>query len=123
MATTPNVSPIEVMVDGEVPETKMSHNTGTPDITTAAVGAAERNDPREYATNNNKRPTPLAAPARAPCTRSAVVGFPDQNTAVGAMTTTPANSTAEVTSLARCLLVIPDAKKSLNAIENVESTA
>ena len=123
MAITPNESPIEVTVDGAAPETRMSHNTGTPAITTAAVGAVERNDPREYATNNNKMPTPLAAPARAPCTRSAVVGFPVQNTAVGAMTTTPANSTAEVTSLTRCLLVIPDAKKSLNAIENVESTA
>ena len=123
MAITPNVSPIEVTVDGEAPETRMSHNTGTPDITTAAVGAAERNDPREYATNNNKMPTPLATPARAPCTRSEVVGLPDQNTAATAITTTPASSTVEVTSLARTLLVTPDAKKSLNPIENVESTA
>ena len=123
MAITPNVSPIEVTVDGEAPETRMSHNTGTPDITTAAAGAAERNDPREYATNNNKMPTPLAAPARAPCARSEAVGLPDQNTATTAITKTPASSTVEVTSLARSLLVTPDAKKSLNAIENVERTA
>ena len=123
MAIMPNVSPIEVTVDGEAPETRMSHNTGTPDITTAATGAAERNDPREYATNSNKIPTPLATPARAPCTRSEVVGLPDQNTAAGAITTTPASNTVEVTSLERSLLVTPDAKKSLNPIENVESTA
>ena len=123
MAIMPNVSPIEVTVDGEAPETRMSHNTGTPDITTAAAGAAERRDPREYATNNNKMPTPLAAPASAPCARSAAVGLPAQNTAPTAITTTPASSTVEVTSLARTLLVTPDAKKSLNAIENVERTA
>jgi len=123
MATRPNERPIEVTVDGEAPETRRSHNTGTLDITTAAVGAAVRNDPREYATNNNKMPTPLAAPARAPCARSEAVGLPDQNTATTAITKTPARSTVEVTSLARCLLVTPDAKKSLNAIENVESTA
>ena len=123
MAITPNVSPIEVTVDGEAPKTRMSHNTGTQAITTAAVGAMERNEPREYATNNNKMPTPLAAPARAPCTRSEVVGLPDQNTAATAITTTPANSTTEVTSLERALLVTSDAKKSLNPIENVESTA
>ena len=97
MAITPSESPIEVTVDGEAPETRMSHNTGTPAIATAAVGAVERNDPREYATNNNKMPTPI--------------------------TTTPASSTVEVTSLARALLVTADAKKSLNPIENVESTA
>ena len=57
MATRPNERPIEVTVDGEAPETRRSHNTGTLDITTAAVGAVERNDPREYATNNNKMPT------------------------------------------------------------------
>ena len=123
MATTPNARPIEVTVDGEAPETRRSHNTGTLDITTAAVGAAERNDPREYATNNNKMPTLLAVPARAPCARSEVVGLPDQNTATTAITKTPASSTVEVTSLARSLLVTPDAKKSLNAIENVERTA
>ena len=123
MAITPNESPIEVTVDGEAPETRMSHNTGTPAITTAAVGAVERNDPREYATNNNKMPTPLATPARVPCTRSEVVGLPDQNTAATPITTTPASSTVEVTSLALSFLVTPDAKKSLNPIENVESTA
>ena len=123
MAITPSESPIEVTVDGEAPETRMSHNTGTPAITTAAVGAVERNDPREYATNNNKMPTLLATPARVPCTRSEVVGLPDQNTAATPITTTPASSTVEVTSLARSLLVTADAKKSLNPIENVESTA
>ena len=47
MATTPKASPIEVTVEGEAPETRMSHNTGTPDIATAAAGAVDRNDPRE----------------------------------------------------------------------------
>jgi hypothetical protein len=51
------------------------------------------------------------------------VGLPDQNTAATAITTTPANSTTEVTSVERALLVTSDAKKSLNPIENVESTA
>ena len=123
MAITPNESPSEVTVDGEVPETRMSHNTGTPDIMTAAAGAAERSDPREYETNNNKTPTPLATPARDPWSRSSAVGLPDQNTATTAIATTPASSTVEVTSLERTRLVIPDAKKSLKPIENVVSTA
>jgi len=123
MAITPSVSPIEVMVDGEALKTRTSHTTGMPDITTAAAGAAERNEPREYAANNNRMPTPLAAPARAPYIRSLLVGLPDQNRAVTAVTTTPANRTAEVTSLAFSLLVTSDAKKSLSPIANVESTA
>jgi hypothetical protein len=123
IATTPNESPIDVTVDGEVPETKTSHSTGTLDITTAAAGAVERKDPREYATYNNKMPAPLATPAKAPYTRSEIVGLPDQNTAATAITTTPASSTVEVTSLGRLRFVTLDAKKSLNPIENVESTA
>jgi hypothetical protein len=123
MATTPIESPIDVTVDSEEPKTRTSHTTGTAAITTAAVGAVERKDPRENATKYNKMPTPLAAPAKAPYSRSEVVGSPDQNTAATAITTTPASSVAEVTSLGLVRFVMLDAKKSLNPIENDVSTA
>jgi len=39
--------PPHVSVEGLVPATAMSQAIGTLDITTAAAGAADRNDPRE----------------------------------------------------------------------------
>ena len=47
IAATPSTMPTHVTVEGFVPDTAMSHAIGTPDITTAAAGAADRKEPRE----------------------------------------------------------------------------
>ena len=68
----PMTMPVHAKVDGLAEPATTSHSTGIDVITTAAAGAAERSEPREYAAYKNRIPTPFITPANPPKTKSPV---------------------------------------------------